>query len=491
MPDDRDFRLLRRLALAAVVATCALRVSLNLVDPDLWGHVRYGQDLIAAGELPRTATHTFTAEGHPWVNHENLAELALALGFAALGVPGMLVAKWLLAMGVLGLMALAARRQRIDALVCWSVLLLVATNLEAFTILRPQLLSFVCLALLLTLLDRAFAPWADRRGANGSRAACDHDPADASPVVHWRWLLPLPALVAVWTNAHGGFAAGLAITGVYLLGRAIESCVLYGRRGVAPAFGFVAVAASAVLATLANPYGFGLWSWLAGAIGTHRPEITEWLPAEPGNPVFLPFVALVAVATALVACSGRRRDYVQLAILLLVGWQATMHLRHIAIFAILCGFWLPPHAHSVYTRLRQYGAKRLPSAGVPRFLQGVGVVALAAAFTLQVLALAPRLVSLPVSRATYPIDAVRYLAETANAHGKLVSTFNWAQYALASLAPRVRMSFDGRLDTCYSQEVMDMNMDFLMADRWPRNRGAASGPIDGARVLEHCRPDYV
>ncbi|MGL4513196.1 MAG: hypothetical protein ACRCT8_08905, partial [Lacipirellulaceae bacterium] len=46
-------------------------------------------------------------------------------------------------------------------------------------------------------------------------------------------------------------------------------------------------------------------------------------------------------------------------------------------------------------------------------------------------------------------------------------------------------------DTCYSQEVMDMNMDFLMADRWPRNRGAASGPIDGARVLEHCRPDYV
>jgi hypothetical protein len=267
--------------------------------------------------------------------------------------------------------------------------------------------------------------------------------------------------------------------------------VVGGRGAWRTAAGCCAVAVASILATLANPYGAGLWAWLAGAIGTHRPEITEWLPAEPGNPVFLPFVTLVAVSILLLAVSDRRRDFVQIAILALVGWQAAMHLRHIAFFALLCGFWLPAHAQSLVTRIRQYGAKRLPTAGVPQLLQGMAVVALAGAFTLQVLELAPRLVSLPVCRANYPVDAVRFLSEEAKASGKLVSTFNWAQYALASLAPHVRMSFDGRLDTCYSQEVMDMNMDFLMADRWPRNRAEGSGPIDGSRVLRHGNPDYV
>jgi hypothetical protein len=484
---NKDFRLLRTLALAAIVATCAVRVSLNLVDPDLWGHVRYGQDWIQSGDLPRTATHTFTSEGHPWVNHENLAELTLAAGFATVGVPGMLVGKTLLAMGVLLLMALAAWRQGVDSLVSWCVLLLVATNLEAFTILRPQLLSFACCAVMLSLFDRAFARWRERRG--GAAQQVDGDSQTLG--VRWGWLLPLPLLIAVWANAHGGFAAGLAIIGAYLGGRAIEAIAVRGWGAWRTAAGCCALALASLLATLANPYGPGLWTWLAGAIGAYRPEITEWLPAEPGNPVFLPFVTLVVTTIVLLAASDRRRDWVQIAILALVGWQAAMHLRHIAFFALLAGFWLPPHAQSLVTRLRQYGAKRLPTAGVPRLVQGVAVASLAGAFTLQVLALAPRLVSLPVSRANYPVDALLFLADEANASGKLVSTFNWAQYALASLAPQVRMSFDGRLDTCYSQEVMDMNMDFLMADRWPRNRGEGSGPIDGSRVLRHGHPDYV
>jgi hypothetical protein len=72
--DIRVFRgsVTRVLAIATLALGCAWMLSLNLVDPDLWGHIRYGQDWLAAGELPRAATHTFTAVGHPWINHENL-----------------------------------------------------------------------------------------------------------------------------------------------------------------------------------------------------------------------------------------------------------------------------------------------------------------------------------------------------------------------------------------------------------------------------------
>src|SRR5262245_13066782 len=87
------YRLLKIGVLALLVLACALPFSLNLVDPDLWGHVKYAQDWMAAGEMPRTATHTYTAEGHPWVNHEIAAELAFAWGVEHLGIHLMLVMK--------------------------------------------------------------------------------------------------------------------------------------------------------------------------------------------------------------------------------------------------------------------------------------------------------------------------------------------------------------------------------------------------------------
>src|SRR5438094_195971 len=62
---------------ALLIVGCLVVLSISHgVDADLWGHVRYGQDVLAAHALPVTASHTYTAVGHPWINHENLAELA-------------------------------------------------------------------------------------------------------------------------------------------------------------------------------------------------------------------------------------------------------------------------------------------------------------------------------------------------------------------------------------------------------------------------------
>ena len=40
----KHYRLLRIGVIALLALACAYPFSLNLVDPDLWGHVRYGQD---------------------------------------------------------------------------------------------------------------------------------------------------------------------------------------------------------------------------------------------------------------------------------------------------------------------------------------------------------------------------------------------------------------------------------------------------------------
>jgi hypothetical protein len=83
-------------------------------------------------------------------------------------------------------------------------------------------------------------------------------------------------------------------------------------------------------------------------------------------------------------------------------------------------------------------------------------------------------------------------------HGRLVVTYNWAQYAIAALNPYapdpgVQVAFDGRFRTCYPQEVVDMHFDFILGagDCVPRHRSENSPPVDGGRVLRHGRPTLV
>jgi len=186
----REYRLLKRLTVLALALACAIPLSLNIVDPDLWGHVQYGQDWLAEGALPRTASHTFTAVDYPWINHENLAELSFAIGYQFLGPHGLLIAKCLLGMTLLLIMAWVAYRRQVHTFVTWPLLMLVAVNLQVFFLLRPQLFSFALCVITLTLLDHAFGEW------------------KASQKIHWQKIWLLPIVFLVWVNAHGGFALG-------------------------------------------------------------------------------------------------------------------------------------------------------------------------------------------------------------------------------------------------------------------------------------------
>jgi hypothetical protein len=468
----REYQWLQGGILLALALASAAPLALNLVDPDLWGHVRYGQQWLAAGELPRTATHTFTAVGHPWINHENLAELALALGYKYLGVTGLLVAKCLWGVGILLLMAWIVQRHDVHPFVTWTVLLFVATNLQPFFPLRPQLLSFGLCAASLVILDRAFRTWHEDRQ------------------VRWPLLWLLPLVMIAWANSHGGFVAGLCIVGAYLAGRIIELLLQTRPLGWRTACGFAAVGLACVAATFANPYGWQLHGWLAVSLSQPRPEVTEWLPPRPDDPTFWPWLGLLSIASVSLLATRAKRDWVQITILTLVAWQSALHLRHIAFLALLCGFWLPVHVQSALSRLRPRDSK-LPVMRLSPWLLRAAAAVLGVSVSLQSYALGRKLMELPVERNFYPVDAIQFMADC-GLHGKLVVAFNWAQYALAALDPDVQVAFDGRYDTCYPVEVADMHFDFLLGEfGGNRCRSPQSGPLDGSRVLDYGSPDLV
>ena len=97
-------------------------VAYTRTDPDLWGHVQYGRDALRFG-VPRATTYSYVARGYPWINHEILAELGLALSYDYLGACGLMLLKVGLGMGVIGLMVMARHGLQADDPPPWFVVL--------------------------------------------------------------------------------------------------------------------------------------------------------------------------------------------------------------------------------------------------------------------------------------------------------------------------------------------------------------------------------
>lgn len=516
---------LDRAIIASILLSCAIALSLNVADPDLWGHVQYGRDILAHG-LPHTTTYSYVAEGYPWFNHEILAECALAIGADWFGPSGLLVIKCLLGVGVIG--AILTRAVRLRAGLIWACAfsLLVAITLGSHWSLRPQLSSYVSFTLLLALLSYSFEGWegtwnfplgwlAGLRGENRPdvTAASGDEPALTYSVSRLKWLWLAVPLFAIWTNAHGGFLAGLCVFLAYLGLRAVEAIARKGRQADGLVVRFALMGAAAIAATFLNPYGPLFHWWLFNDLKVPRPEISEWRAPELLNTAFLPFWLLLATAVLSIAVSRRSRDFTQLVILGLILTQALSHQRHIAFFALACGWWLPLHLDSLFARLgigsnadAKDGADLSAARGRPRpfsaafspRMQQVMAQVLVVSIVISTVKLISRVSTLAVDCESYPVAAFDYVARR-GLTGKMVCTFNWAQYALAAFAPHgpadqgILIQVDGRCRTSYSQEMLDMHFDFIFGKAGPRERyrADASGPFDPARVLDYGRPDLV
>lgn len=483
----------RGLVLAVFLAGgCAM--SLNVADPDLWGHIQYGRDCLQHG-LPHATTYSYIAVGYPWVNHEILTELATALVNDTLGGVGLMVGKALLGLVVTGVIFAFARRQGAGLFASCLLTLLVAVTLGNHWSLRPQLASYVSFALELALLGYCFSGW--EGGWRLDIAGREPEPITySSPRMRWLWLMPV--LIALWTNAHGGFLAGLCVYIAYLSLRGLEIFTQRGWESAGLLRRFGLMLAVAGLATLLNPYGPEFHRWLWDDLKVPRPEIVEWRAPDFFDAQTVPFLLLGCVWLACLCFSRKRRDFTHEVILALVLWQSLTHLRHIAFFAIACGFWLPRHLESVLQRFKITSDSASFGAGLSPRLQPWFAAAVALACLISGGQLANRLTTLKVEHENFPVGAVNYIAQQ-GLSGRAVVTFNWAQYALAAVGakseqePGILVHVDGRCRTSYSQAMLDEHFDFILGPPSPdqRYRDPGSGPYQPAKVLEHRGPDLV
>jgi hypothetical protein len=293
----------------------ALRALLMSAHADTYWQLRAGQDIWSTGHIPLVDTYSYTAAGLPWPNHEWLWQALVYPLHAAGGMPLVTAGGAAVVIAALAL----AYRLMVGAASVRFVLLLLAIPLASLVwALRPQILTLLGLAGLVTLLAR-------ERGA----------------------LLPLlPLLFLAWANAHGGVALGGAVLVAAVVAAALRARFSGDRRDRRRAWRLAGVLPLCALATAATPLGFGIFRFVFESEARLRAaHINEWRATLPGlSGESLISGAFWVLALAFLALLVRRRrvlrgaawsDWVVVASALALLPLAFRSLRHIGPFLLL------------------------------------------------------------------------------------------------------------------------------------------------------------
>jgi hypothetical protein len=432
MSDSFDTWLVRRIVWFALAILCVLSVT----DPDLWGHLRFGLDILRHRSVTGLESYSYTSD-LPLTNHEWLDEAVMALVYELGGAPALIVLKASVVGGVYVLIIRAYRTA--PPLLAEVVALVTAVVSLPLTItIRPQIWSFLFIAVLCHI--------------------------DFSTVSRYA----IPVLFVLWANLHGGWSVGIALLAWRCLGE------MWRRRR----FDF-ALAATLLLSaagTLINPYGVGLWRFMASTLRLARADITEWQPIWSGESAFNVIGWLLSAALVVgLAKEAYRRRPENLLILIGLGFAAQRVQRLVPLFVVSSVVLL---ARDVI-RITQADVSSV-QASPSRVRRIVDSVMIAAVVAVSMYTLSPRLWCIAAQPPSLRPDALAAASLAYPAlHGRLAVEFDWGEYAIWHFGPRLRVSVDGRRETVYSDRVLR------------EQRELAEGSTEGLAVLDRDRPEYI
>ncbi|MBI1817349.1 MAG: hypothetical protein HYR72_20440 [Deltaproteobacteria bacterium] len=430
----RTTRVLTAAWLLLLASSAFYFLSTNEADNDLWGHVYFGRAIVQAGDVIRHDPYTYTAPNAPWMNHEWLSQVLLYAAYARAGGPGLWVLKFAVTLATAALLFARVRavaiRNAASPWVWGPVGLLALAVLSRGGAIRPQMFSYLGFAAVLA--------WCDREHARGG------------------WWLPLAFVV--WVNLHGGFVLGLGVLALYAIVAITTGPT--SQRGRTLVLLMLSLAA-----TLVNPYGWRLLTYIAGELTVEHP-ITEWQAAAVGDVSQQTFFALLALYIVTLPFARWREQSWQTVLAIATAAMALQHQRHTPVFAIAAA---APTAAQMAAAVRWWPWRRFVfSAGAQRLLGGALIALALAQVTLQGRRLVADRFAVVFDPNDYPVDAVRALAaDTGDLN--LAVPLDWGEYVLWHVAPRVKVSLDGRFATLFPPAVVRDNFNFFAGEgEWTR-----------------------
>ena len=396
--------------------------SVELTDPDFYWHLKTGEYLVNSGGLPTRDPFSYTFSGKPWVLHEWLFEVGLYAISAALGTWSI---KLLTAgVGVLSLYIVytAAKRLLPDSTLPILITCPFFMLLQMALAPRPQLITYLCLAVLLhVLIEFKYAKRA-------------------------RFLWSLPLLMIVWANSHGGFMVGIALLGVF------TCCEWWTHLRRDPGdrnrlIELSAVGLLTVLASTVNPYFLDHWLYpfevmnLKLAISV----IEEWQSPNFQEAIFKIYLIVALGFLVLMAYRRTKPDLTEMVLPVAFIFMAFVARRHIPLAALVM---IPFSAAALRdTRLPQLYRRwvgRGTDLGARECVinwAALGAVAL----TLVLCYPAKHAEATAAMNEGIPVKAVEFI-QGVGIEGRIFNAFEFGGYLIQQLYPAQRVFIYGRPD---------------------------------------------
>jgi hypothetical protein len=408
-------------------------------DPDLWGHLRMGADIVGGGRLPADDRYTFT--GFPtWVNQSWLSDAFMHLAWALGGTPGLIAGKMALA-ATLAVVGHAIHRAGVRARSSSCSSSSRRRDLSRGRDRAPP-------ALLASALRGARRAGAQRRTAPTG-------------------LVAVAPIMVVGEPARR-LAAGLTTS----RWTAVELC----SRRMRPRAATLAGALAACLATLVTPYGLLLWASFRNTMGTSLQDVSEWRSVleSPRPASLVVWLTLTGLAGVGMRAEGRR--WSRILILAWLAWSSWRVRRLLPFYGIATVSLVVPYLAAL--------ARRAPLRPRPAPSQRPALRAAIVVATLVVLAVSAVLTvrALACLRIDHTreadVPAARFIASN-HLRGRMLTYSDWGLYAIWHFAPRVRVSLDGRRELAYPKTELQRHA----AIYW----NAPSALADVAALA----PDYI
>jgi tetratricopeptide (TPR) repeat protein len=418
-------------------AFCALFAAQKIIDPDFWWHLKTGEWIWQHKAIPHVDPFSYTFKGAEWINYEWLFQAMIYPVYQVSGFGGLIV--FVIICVLLTFVILFFSCREVDEGNGWlSITILFLVLLVAwgrFTI-RPQMISFIFLALYLYLLIL------HREGRITTLRLC---------------LYLIPAHL-IWVNVHGSFLFGIFLVAAYALGRFVPLALSH-HRDLKPAFqdkmlrGLVSLCLLLVLASFFNPFTYRV---LLVPIKTAMAEevlrnITEWAPLDirsVGLFVIEPTMwyralFLIGAASFLIRLDNLKKIE-NVVIFALFSYMAFKHIRFCADFAIVTAPMIVNNLSQFQWRVRRWK----------------WVFFLPLLFTLIVFSadsvkelMSQRKLGLGIWPA-YPATTVHFLKEH-NVRGRIYNDYGFGGgYLIWNLWPDISVFIDGRAPTIYDRDFI-------------------------------------
>ena len=407
-PAKSSAPLTRWLKTATLLLTgvCLLgRFSTEIADTDFWWHLKTGQYIVERHSPPVPDPFAYTTSAaaayrgeervrHFNLTHEWLSQVLMYAVYAVAGFPGVILARAVLLAGLCALAGFLAARLSANFYAGIAAACGAASVAVAFAADRPGLVSFLGVAVFVTLLE-----------------------------LRWGWWL-LPPLGLLWSNCHGGFPLGWVV----LLAYCAETVPFRPHATwVRDSQRLWLVTACAIAASGINPNGFAVVSTVFAYRGSPMTaNLIEWQAPSLWGPPYGFDILLYAAALVLVLSWRKVRPAHWILFAAFAGASLTSF-RNIPLIGFLAPVLIAAHFP---LRIKVPGGL----AWAPPILALAGATAGFAQ---------GRFLQLRVAEWTIPAGAADYLLEH-RVTGPIFNTYEQGGYMIWRLGPQERVFIDGR-----------------------------------------------